>query len=316
MTDSRPLLPRVAPDSASRPHSSTPLSAFPFVDPSAWVRVHARHRLCSERRKADVSVSAAWTTLLNQSTVDDRVRGGSSQSYLEPLTGSKAEGGVALSDSTHGVRFYGTLGASSYTSRRPLLVLPCYPTDLVFAIARTDIKTLGGAGFASQSYTFPPDAPLAISPTSSAGVRLHFFASSSSSAPSSEKAISHRPETLTFILKTAPPPAQRPDGRLEATLSYEAHVVAPLRSGGYVDLPWSAFEPTYRGKPQKDAPALDPREIKAIGLMCRSDFGAQEGPFDFLIAKVEPMRRRSGWLDRLRAAFAAFFARCRSWIRC
>ena len=34
--DNAPLLPRHAADTAS--HSTTPLSAFPFVDPSAWVR--------------------------------------------------------------------------------------------------------------------------------------------------------------------------------------------------------------------------------------------------------------------------------------
>lgn len=196
----------------------------------------------------------------------------------------------------------------------PLLVPPKPITDPLrpcLANARADITTLGGAGFASQSYTFPADAPLAIPSSSFAGVSLRFLPSPSSSPDAHSEKHAHKPRTLTLVLKTAAPPAKRPDGRLEATLSYEAHVVAPS-AGGTINIRWSEFEATYRGKPQKDAPKFETSQIRAIGLMCRSDFGAQAGPFEFLLAGVDGLARSRSWAARLRA----LFARLLSWISC
>lgn len=91
------------------------------------------------------------------------------------------------------------------------------------------------------------------------------------------------------MLKSDAPPKKRPDGRLEATISYEVHADVPPQ-GGTFNFMWAEFEPTYRGKPTT-APRLKTNEIKAMSLMCRSAFGKQEGPFEFRLERVEGVER-------------------------
>lgn len=73
---------------------------------------------------------------------------------------------------------------------------------------------------------------------------------------------------------------ERPDGRRESQVVYEFKFDLPQSSLGQDECThleyasnWSEFEPTYRGRPAKDAPALDPAQIKEWSIMARSDFG-------------------------------------------
>jgi len=63
-------------------------------------------------------------------------------------------------------------------------------------------------------------------------------------------------------------PARRPDGRERSTTSWELAFAGP-RGGGTVVLPFSAFEPTYRGRPEPDAEPLDLARVRRISFMMR-----------------------------------------------
>ncbi|CDZ97887.1 NADH:ubiquinone oxidoreductase intermediate-associated protein 30 [Phaffia rhodozyma] len=205
--------------------------------------------------------------------VDDRVRGGSSQSYITSV-GS-------------GVRFYGTL----------------------------DINTLGGAGFASQTYIFPSSDPLQLPIEIYSGLSVSLSPTPSSSSispasPSSEEI----PQTLTLVLKTQEA-TQRPDGRLSSTVSYEAQLHLPSFNILYIPssslsssekeqttkpvfIPFDSFKPSYRGRTPPDAKPLDPSSISSISLMCRSDFGKQQGPFDFRVHDLRAIHREGESVGR------------------
>ena len=96
-----------------------------------------------------------------------------------------------------------------------------------------------------------------------------------------------RPTSFVFNLKTTVP-ERRPDGRLESRVTYE-HAFDGSRDGP-LDAPWSAFEATYRGRPAKDAPALDPAAIVEVSLMCRSGFDSQRGDFSVQLGRVSALR--------------------------
>ncbi|TKA65564.1 hypothetical protein B0A55_10434 [Friedmanniomyces simplex] len=135
-----------------------------------------------------------------------------------------------------------------------------------------DIKTLGGAGFASQKTTGDWDLSKYV------GIRLDV-----------EKGDKKR---YTFILKDKLLPPNPENGREQATISYEADFDLPAQTipGGAhnrtVTIPFASLNPTYRGKLQKDAPALDTKNIKQISLMMRSFFGTQEGDFSLTLDSI------------------------------
>lgn len=199
--------------------------------------------------------------------VDDRIRGGSSVSHLDPLA----------EPSAGAVRFWGTL----------------------------DTQTLGGAGFASQCHAF--EQGLRLPQDEYAGLAITFSAPSAKQpAPhhpaSTEKPKPVKPYEYTLTLKTSTP-SLRPDGRRESTISYEHTFPLPTNTtaSSRLVIPWHAFEATYRGRP---LPATDPtyipldpgsttRDGKARGgiaemsIMCRSAFGRQEGEFDLRVIRIE-----------------------------
>ncbi|UKZ59697.1 uncharacterized protein TrAtP1_000996 [Trichoderma atroviride] len=85
-------------------------------------------------------------------------------------------------------------------------------------------------------------------------------------------------------------PPRRGDGRAEAGISWEAEFEV-VQDGSSFDfknvyLPWSAFKPTYRGRPKPDAAPLDLAHVKRVGLMMRSFFGTQEGDFSIDIHAI------------------------------
>ncbi|KAI0894577.1 NADH:ubiquinone oxidoreductase complex I intermediate-associated protein 30 [Annulohypoxylon nitens] len=165
------------------------------------------------------------------SSSDDRVRGGRSKSNLE------------LSPDQNTVTFSGNL----------------------------DIKTLGGAGFASQRTVDPQNWDL----FDYQGLRLGVGAADS--------------KKYTLVLKDEVPPKRAADGREESTVSWEFDFVPPV--DGEVSVLWKDFRPTYRGVPVQDTEPLRLDRIKRIGILMRSFFGAQEGPFKLelrYIAAIEP----------------------------
>ncbi|KAK4047793.1 hypothetical protein OIV83_005135 [Microbotryomycetes sp. JL201] len=113
-----------------------------------------------------------------------------------------------------------------------------------------DTTALGGAGFASQSATFQR---LEID-NQALGLELSLVASENKG---SEK----NPNIFTLVLKNERAKT-RPDGRRESVLSYEFSFSAPTHHEQLIFAPWTAFQATYRGRRQKDAPPLDPHNIK------------------------------------------------------
>jgi len=176
----------------------------------------------------------------NWTASDDRVRGGKSQSYLE------------CSSSSSYARFHGDL----------------------------DIKTLGGAGFASQRTT-RDDISWDLS--SYDGIQLNL---------DTTKADNKR---YTFILKDELLPKNPENGREQSTISWEYDFsISPEDRASNHDLllfiPWDGLKPTYRGKEKKDAPSLDHKNIKRFSIMMRSFFGDQEGPFSLSIRSIKAIR--------------------------
>ncbi|KAJ4986936.1 complex I intermediate-associated protein 30 [Stagonosporopsis vannaccii] len=134
-----------------------------------------------------------------------------------------------------------------------------------------DIKTLGGAGFASQR-TVGDERSWDLSAYD--GIHLNVGKDDG--------------KRYTFILKDEilPPMA---DGREQSTVSYEYDFSA---AGNYsVFIPWSELKPTYRGKEKSDAPPLNTKGIKRWSFMMRSFFGGQEGDFSVEINSVKAVMR-------------------------
>jgi hypothetical protein len=112
-----------------------------------------------------------------------------------------------------------------------------------------------------------------------------------------------KPTRYTIVLKTGIPPT-RPDGRRQSTISYEytfsTHTTPTHGHTRRLTIPWSAFVPTYRGRTITPADPeyipLDPGStshgkrkggVREISLMCRSDFGKQEGEFELVVRRIE-----------------------------
>ncbi|KAK5132921.1 hypothetical protein LTR08_008367 [Meristemomyces frigidus] len=134
-----------------------------------------------------------------------------------------------------------------------------------------DIKTLGGAGFASQRTT-AEDQSWDLSEY--VGIKLNI-----------EKADKKR---YTLILKDELLPANPENGREQASISYEADFELSLGKSHdrFVFVPWKSLNPTYRGKLKKDAKPLKTQNIKRISIMMRSFFGTQEGEFSLSIRSI------------------------------
>ena len=193
-------------------------------------------------------------------TTDDRLRGGSSHSYIT------AYPDPSNNQNQNRARFYGTL----------------------------DITTLGGAGFASQ---FSPSPPLSsASPTSSSPVEQdgHW---NLTAYPGITLAYSGGDnKTYTLVLKDSTPvppsladPASRTDGRQKAGVSWEANFTAATGvEERRVFFPWKDFEPTFRGRPVVvgDGEGVERGEVRKVGLMMRSGFGAQEGGFGVVVSWI------------------------------
>nr|POE90270.1 uncharacterized protein c9e9.15 [Quercus suber] len=100
----------------------------------------------------------------------------------------------------------------------------------------------------------------------------------------------------TFILKDELlPPSE--NGREQAVISWEVDFELPPQTepgdakDKFVFVPWKAFNPTYRGKPKKDAKPLDLKSIKRVSIMMRSFFGSQDGDFSLSITSIKALKK-------------------------
>ncbi|GME23053.1 Cia30 family protein [Neofusicoccum parvum] len=172
---------------------------------------------------------------------DDRVRGGKSQSYFD------------ISPTDPVARFYGNL----------------------------DIKTLGGAGFASQRTN---DENCTWNVDGYDGIQLEITKSDA--------------KRYTFNIKNELLPPDPESGREQSTISYEYDFVAPSPNAtsetSTVFIPWKGFKATYRGREDTNAPPIDLTDIKRFSIMMRSFFGSQEGDFSLSIKSISAIRKESG----------------------
>ncbi|PWN42517.1 CIA30-domain-containing protein [Ceraceosorus guamensis] len=213
--------------------------------------------------------------------VNDSIRGGISNSDLE-VVGEQVKGAWSHRDA----------GASS--------------SDLGEAIFSgfLDTTKLGGAGFASQSFTRPLPQKLDAHHFSGLRLVIRHPHDSAASQPASEPGGGEAPVySYVLNLRTADP-VKRPDGRNESAIIYEWDFDAskaqgfdgssycPSKAGSpaYVEAQWKDFAATYRGRPAKDAEKLDPAKIKGFSIMARSNFGKQSGKFELRLIELQALR--------------------------
>ena len=116
-----------------------------------------------------------------------------------------------------------------------------------------DIKTLGGAGFASQRTT-REDRTWDLSEFD--GLELDIAESDG--------------KQYTFILKDEILP-KSPNGREQSTISWEYCFTfeGTQRKGGKVFVAWGDLQPTYRGREKEDIRPLNLKSIKRFSIMMR-----------------------------------------------
>lgn len=134
--------------------------------------------------------------------------------------------------------------------------MKCHSDTATFC-GTLDIKTLGGAGFASQRST-GEDRKWDLSKYD--GLKLEI-------TKGDEK-------RYTFILKDALLPRNPENGREQSTISYEydfylRDASSTTQGSRILFIPWQDLKPTYRGKEKKDAPKIDLAEVKRISIMNR-----------------------------------------------
>lgn len=172
--------------------------------------------------------------------------------------------------------------------------LTALPQNAALFAGHLDTKTLGGAGFASQFSPYSDHGGLlGWDLTPYAGIEVELGRGDG--------------KIYTIVLKDEAPQGDENSGAEKSSLSWEATVRAPLSPPPSLNIPpttitttksttlffnWSAFKPTYRGKPV-DPPThfLDTSAVKRIGVMMRSFFGEQQGKFELelraIVARVE-----------------------------
>ncbi|KXT08538.1 hypothetical protein AC579_5415 [Pseudocercospora musae] len=153
-----------------------------------------------------------------------------------------------------------------------------------------DIKTLGGAGFASQRTT-GEDREWDLSDY--AGIEICV-------AQGDKK-------RYTFNLKDELPCSDPESGREQASITYECDFELPPQTkpgpahDRFVFIPWSSFNATYRGRLKKDAKPIDLKKIKRMSIMMRSFFGSQEGDFSLSMRSICALAKAPSHDDSLMA---------------
>lgn len=136
-----------------------------------------------------------------------------------------------------------------------------------------DIKTLGGAGFASRCTTFTPALSLDKKEYSGLVLRLPTLTSPFDDSHR-EKSISSKTNPTSFVLALKNEiPAPRSDAHLQTSekdlesgkprmsvVSYE-YAFDIAKCGEELEMKWEEFVPTFRGRKQEGVPPLDSRKI-------------------------------------------------------
>lgn len=120
-----------------------------------------------------------------------------------------------------------------------------------------DIKTLGGAGFASQRTT---------------GESRHWDLRKFDGIVLKIDGSKSDCKRYTLILKDTLLPKNPENGREQSTISWEYDFSLPDGDQGPnfdISFKWSDLKPTYRGKEVKDVERLDTSSVKRISIMMR-----------------------------------------------
>ncbi|KAI9744052.1 MAG: hypothetical protein M1835_002808, partial [Candelina submexicana] len=153
--------------------------------------------------------------------------------------------------------------------------LDCSAQDTIARFhGNLDIATLGGAGFASQRTTGEDRCwdlsaydGLELDLVDADGARNH---SKGENAPWLTSLAEKR---YTLILKDELLPPNPENDREQSTISYEfdfrVEDSSNRNKSTHLFVPWSDLKATYRGRGQKDAPALNRSGIKRMSLMMR-----------------------------------------------
>ncbi|KAI4834020.1 CIA30-domain-containing protein, partial [Aureobasidium sp. EXF-8845] len=162
---------------------------------------------------------------------------------------------------------YRSWKAEDWTASDDRSFLECHNSTGRFH-GNLDIKTLGGAGFASQrttgenrSWDLSDYAGIVLDIAEADGQQAHTW-----------KLADKR---YTFILKDELLPRNPDNGRDQATISWEYDLKpcfgeSSLEKGGLVFVPWSGLKPTYRGKEKEHADPINLKTIKRMSIMMRS----------------------------------------------
>ncbi|MCJ1338181.1 hypothetical protein MMC09_003466 [Bachmanniomyces sp. S44760] len=131
------------------------------------------------------------------------------------------------------------------------------PSNTALFSGTLDIKTLGGAGFASQT-TSLNDKIWDLGGYD--GLEIVLGAGDG--------------KRYTLILKDELPEGQRDDGREKSGVNWEYDLTVPPSADGVVVekrvfVRWGDFKPTYRGREMKDAKPLKTRSIRKFSFMMR-----------------------------------------------
>ena len=148
--------------------------------------------------------------------------------------------------------------------------LSALPNNCARFYGNLDIKTLGGAGFASQ-----------FSPIGDQNSKSTGGVASQEGSTSEEETWDLSDydglqinlgkgdgKTYTLVLKDETSDSKRDDGREKAGINWEVDISAE-KDGATVWKTWSDFKAFYRGKEKDDAGKLNLSHIRRIGLMMR-----------------------------------------------
>lgn len=110
-----------------------------------------------------------------------------------------------------------------------------------------------------------------------------------------------------MILKDTLLPPSPETGKEQSTISWEYDFTLSSESSEVGDektsaestiyIPFDKFEPTFRGKPQKDVQGLATGSIKRFSIMNRSFFATQEGSFSLYIKSISAYRKKRSTVE-------------------
>ena len=197
------------------------------------------------------------TSTLVWAAVDDRVRGGSSQSYLEPLNHNGKQ-----SAKFYGVLDTTTLGGAGFASRSTRAVSGTHSSDeTTWDLSSYDGLSLAINSADDKTYTLTLKDELPRDKRSDGRERSGI----------SWEAVFNVPAT---------------EGDQEGMSVKQSNETA----GIIVEIPWASFKATYRGRDVPDAKPLETKTVRAFSLLMRSFFEKQDGEFELIVDYIAASR--------------------------